>query len=74
MPFSDPNSLSTQLISRVLVIATFWGIAWGVGWLTGSRIAFYLVGALGTVVGVRDIVREIRFQRNYRSDRVPPYL
>jgi hypothetical protein len=74
MPLNDPNSLSTQLISRVLVIAMSWGIAWGVGWLAGSNIAFYLIGALGTVVGVRGIVREIRFQRNYKSDHVPPYL
>jgi hypothetical protein len=74
MPLNDPNSLSTQLISRVLVIALFWGIAWGIGWLTGSNLAFYLIGALGTVIGVQGIVREIRFQRNYKSDHVPPYL
>jgi hypothetical protein len=72
MPLNDPNSLWTQLISRVLVIAIFWGIAWGVGWLTGSNIAFYLIGALGTVIGVQGIVREVRFQRNYKSDHMPP--
>ena len=74
MPLDDPNSLSTQLLSRVLVIATFWGVGWGVGWLTGSSIAFYFIGALGTVVGIRGIIREIKFQRTYRSDHIPPYL
>ncbi len=74
MSLKNPNSLSTQLVSRVLVIAMFWGIAWGVGWLTGSSIAFYLIGALGTIMGIKGIIREIRFQRNYRSDYVPPYL
>jgi hypothetical protein len=74
MPLDDPNSLSTQLISRLLVIAMFWGIAWGVGWFTGSSIGFYLIGALGTIMGLLGIVREIRFQRNYKSDHVPPYL
>jgi hypothetical protein len=70
MPLDNPNSLSTQLISRVCVIAMFWGAAWGVGWLTGSNIAFYLIGALGTIIGIQGIIREIRFQRNYRPDRL----
>jgi hypothetical protein len=74
MPLDEPNSLSTQLLSRVLVIAMFWGVAWGVGWITGSSIAFYVIGALGTVMGIHGIIREVRFQRNYRSDRIPPYL
>jgi hypothetical protein len=74
MPLSDPNSLSTQLLSRILVIAVFWAIAWGVGWLTGSTIAFYVIGALATVIGLQGIVREIRFQRRHKSDHVPPYL
>ena len=74
MPLDEPNSLSTQLVTRVLVIAMFWGVAWGIGWLAGSSIAFYLIGALGTVMGIQGIIREIRFQRNYRADHVPPYL
>jgi hypothetical protein len=72
MPLNDPNSLSTQLIARALVIAAFWGIAWGVGWVTESNVAFYLIGALGTLMGIQGMVREIRFQRNYKSDHVPP--
>jgi hypothetical protein len=70
----NPNNLSIQLLSRVVVIAMFWGVAWCVGWLTGSSIAFYLIGGLGTVMGVQGIIRKIRFRRNYRTDRVPPYL
>lgn len=61
MPLDDPTSLSTQLISRVFVTAVFWGVAWGVGWLTGSSVAFYLIGALVTIMGIQGIIREIRF-------------
>jgi predicted phage tail protein len=68
MPLEDPNSLATQLIARVCVIAMFWGGAWGVGWLAGSSIVFYLIGALGTVMGIQGIIREIRLQRRYRPD------
>ena len=70
MPLDNPNSLSTQLISRILVIALSWGAAWVVGWLTGWSIAFYLIGALGTIMGIQGIIREIRFQRSYRPDRL----
>ena len=66
MSLENRNSLSTQLLSRVLVIAMFWAVAWGVGWLTGSNVLLYLIGALGTVMGIQGIIREIRFQRQAR--------
>jgi hypothetical protein len=71
MPLDDPNSLSTQLITRVFMIAVWWVAAWGVSWLTGSSFAFYLIGAFGTIMGIQGAVREIRFQRNYRPDHIP---
>ncbi len=61
MPLDNPNSSSTRLLARLLVIAMSWGAAWVIGWFTGSSVAFYLIGALGTVIGVGGIVQEIRF-------------
>lgn len=63
---ANPNSLAIQLISRICVIAFFWGVAWVAGWLTRWSIAFYLIGSLGTIAGIHGIIREIRFQRNYK--------
>ena len=53
----NPNSLLT----RLFVIANSWGCAWVIGWVLGSSVAFYLFGALGTVMGLRG------FQRKYPS-------
>ena len=61
---------STQMISDVLVIGLYWAVAWGISWLTGSDIVFYLIGALATIVGLQVIIGEIRSQLD---EAVPPY-
>ena len=67
-----PNSLPIQLSARMLTMATWWGLGWVVSWLvafvepSSADFTFYVVGALGSIVEVRGIVREIRFQRRYR--------
>ena len=52
----------TQMVSYVLMIGLYWAVAWGIGWLTGSDIVFYLIGALATIVGLGAIIDEIRSQ------------
>lgn len=64
MSSSHPDSLSIQLIARCLVLGGWWLVAWGLSWLFGSNIVFYVVGVLGTVISIQGIVREYRFQRS----------
>jgi hypothetical protein len=56
------SGFSRQMISDVLVIGLYWAVAWGISWLTGSDIVFYLIGALATIVGLGAIIDEIRSQ------------
>ena len=44
------------------MIGVYWAVAWGIGWLTGSSGAFYLIGAVATIVGLAAIIEEIRSQ------------
>ena len=62
---------STQMISDVLVIGLYWAVAWGISWLTGSDIVFYLIGALATIVGLQVIIGETRSQLDGIFSRYP---
>ena len=62
---------STQMISDVLVIGLYWAVAWGISWLTGSDIVFYLIGALATIVGSQVIIGDIRSLLDEALPRYP---
>jgi hypothetical protein len=64
------DDLSTQIIARIVVILFGVGIAWGVAWVT-TLIApswktpvFAGIASIWIVMGVRGLIREIRFQRS----------
>jgi hypothetical protein len=64
------DDLTTQIIARVITIAFGLGIAWALAWVTSffapswETTVFAGFGSVWTVIGLRGILGEIRFQRS----------
>jgi hypothetical protein len=64
------DDLSAQIIARVVVIVLGFGVAWGLAWVTAlvaptwETAVFAGFASIWTVIGVRGIIREVRFQRS----------
>jgi hypothetical protein len=60
----DPDNRVLRAISGVFVLASFWGLAWLVGWVFGSRSAFWILGLFFSGIMMNNTILWYKRERN----------